>query len=193
LHPSYFIADDSVFSELGLSLTDEFIIIRLISWKASHDKRSINRSNYNSILRIVKKVLDIGIHVFISSETNLSPELEPFRIKIVPQRLHHVLAFAKLYIGEGGTTATEACILGTPSIIINEQAKHIGIHQQLQNKYKLQFYFDNINDAELKIFEILNNKNSKLIWSERRNIFLENNINPTNYLINFILHKKWQK
>ncbi|MEI6853397.1 MAG: hypothetical protein WCL06_11160, partial [Bacteroidota bacterium] len=182
----------NVLSELGLSQSDEYVIFRLISWSATHDSQNLNKSKSESILSVIKKMEELKIKVFISSEAVLSEELEKYKIKIKPSRLHDALAFAKLYIGEGGTTATEACLLATPSIIINEQAKKMGVHQKLQNNYELQYYFDNIDDAKDKIFELLETVDLKLLWLKKRDRFISENINPTEFLIDFVVNHQWK-
>ncbi|NMC98203.1 MAG: DUF354 domain-containing protein [Bacteroidales bacterium] len=193
LHPKYFKPDERVLAELELNKNEEFIILRLISWNASHDKQKANKSKLPAIIKIVEIIKSMNIRIFISSEANLPDELKIYQMKINPFRLHDALAFAKLYIGEGGTTATEASILGTPSIIINEQAKKIGIHQKLQNEYELQYFFDNIDDASEKIFNLLKVKNIKELWRLKRDKFINENINPTEFLLDYILNKKWEK
>jgi uncharacterized protein len=193
LHPNYFKPDKIVYTDLGISEDQEYVIMRLVSWNASHDQGQSKRSNESSILSMVEKIIALNIQVFISSEAFLPESLNKYKIRIKPERLHDALAYAKLYIGEGGTTATEASLLGTPSIIINEQAKFVGVHQKLQNQYELQYFFDNIKDGSEKILNMLAQKNLKEIWDRRRADFLSNNIDPTEFLLNFILHKYGSK
>jgi hypothetical protein len=58
--------------------------------------------------------------VFISSESELPTDLEPFRIQIPIERMHDVQAAASLFVGESATMASESVVLGTPAIYIDE-------------------------------------------------------------------------
>ena len=69
-------------------------------------------------MRLVAR-LEKEMRVFISSECSLPPELCDYRANIPPEKLHDLLAFARLYVGEGATTAAECVMLGTPAIYIN--------------------------------------------------------------------------
>ncbi len=71
--------------------------------------------------------------VVITSEGKIPEELAPFSYSLPPEQLHHVLAFADCYVGEGATTASEAVCLGTPAVYINpirlgyiDEEKHYG-------------------------------------------------------------------
>ena len=50
--------------------------------------------------------------IYITSERPLEPQFEKYRIKINPLDMHHVMAFASLYIGDSQTMAAEAGVLG---------------------------------------------------------------------------------
>jgi hypothetical protein len=55
----------------------------------------------------------------VTVEGELPAELERYRLAIPYRHIHHVLAFASLYVGEGATMASEAAVLGTPSVYVN--------------------------------------------------------------------------
>jgi uncharacterized protein len=54
--------------------------------------------------------------VVISSETDLPRSLEPLRFRLGPARIHDVLAAADLFVGDSGSMAAEAGVLGTPAL-----------------------------------------------------------------------------
>ena len=68
---------------------------------------------------IIRKLISKGYPVLISSEGSIPRELEKFQLKINDSRLHHLLAFSRLYIGAGASTALEAAYLGIPVIYTN--------------------------------------------------------------------------
>lgn len=182
LHPNDFTPNPAVLDELGLTEDDTFIILRFVSWNASHD---IGHSGIQNKIELVHKLEKYG-RVLITFEGELGDGLDKFKINVSPEKMHDLLYYASLYIGEGGSMATEAGILGTPNILINTLAKYCGIHNELQDKYSLQLFFDSLPQAENAIQEILDNKNGKNDWRKRRDIMLKNNIDVTKYMIKLI-------
>ncbi|WP_113922865.1 DUF354 domain-containing protein [Cognataquiflexum aquatile] len=117
LNEKYFQPDMGIFNELGITESAPFIFLRFVSWGAFHDQGQMGFSDDYKIT-LVKKLSE-KYKVFISSEGVLPYKLQPFLIKIKPNRIHHVLYFADLFIGEGATMASECAALGTPAIYVN--------------------------------------------------------------------------
>jgi len=67
---------------------------------------------------LVKALEEYG-RVLITSEGALPPELEGYRSRVSPEKLHDLLYYATLYVGDGGTTASECAVLGTHAIYVN--------------------------------------------------------------------------
>jgi predicted glycosyltransferase len=184
LHPNYFKPDPSVLGELGLGKDDKFILMRFVSWSASHDtgQHGISqkmRAEYLSKLKQYGKV-------FIVSEGELGKELEKYELKIAPEKFHSLLSYAQLYIGEGGSTATEAATLGTPSIHISSTAKFCGVFDDLHNNYNLIYTFSDDRQALEKTLDILEDHESKKKLAQRRNKMLKEKIDVTAFMIDFI-------
>ena len=53
--------------------------------------------------------------------------------------MHHVMAFASLYIGESQTMAAEAGVLGVPFVRFNDFVGRIGYLRELEDKYELGY------------------------------------------------------
>lgn len=98
-------------------LKKPYAILRFVGWTANHD---INKSGFslNEKMALVGE-LSKYMAVYISSEKELPAELKPFRLLTPPADIHDVLGNADLYIGDSQTMATEAALLGTPSIRSN--------------------------------------------------------------------------
>ena len=184
LHPKYFKPDSSVLDDLGLSKHDKFIIIRLISWGAVHD---VGQHGIGAKMRAqyISKLEQYG-RVFISSEGKLGNEFEEYALRIAPEKFHSLLYYAQLYIGEGGSTATEAAILGTPSIHISSTAKYCGNFEDLHKNYKLIYTFSDDRQALEKAIEILEDPDSKRKWRQRREKMLKEKIDVTAFITDFI-------
>jgi predicted glycosyltransferase len=118
LHRKRFTPNQDIRFELGMKPDQKLVLLRFISWSASHDigQKGIPDSEK---IKLVGKFRDLGYAVKISAEGALLPELEPYRLNTASHRIHDVLAEADLFIGESGTMSTEACVLGTPAFFIN--------------------------------------------------------------------------
>jgi len=182
LHPNYFKPDLTVLEDLGLSKDDKFIIIRFVSWSAVHD---IGQYGISSRKDLVSKLEKYG-QVFISSEGKIEKELEKYKLKVSPEKFHSLLYYAQLYIGEGGSTATEAAILGTPSIHVSSTAKYCGNFEDLHKNYKLIYTFSDDRQALEKAIEILEDPDSKRKWRRRREKMLKEKIDVTAFMTDFI-------
>ena len=67
--------------------------------------------------------------VLITSESKLPAEFEPYRVKVAPEKMHDLLYYAALYVGEGGTMASESAVLGTKAIHISTTGKYCGVFE----------------------------------------------------------------
>ncbi len=63
----------------------------------------------------------------------------PYRIRINPLDMHHVMAFASLYLGDSQTMAAEASVLGTPFVRFNDFVGRIGYLQELEDVYQFGY------------------------------------------------------
>ncbi len=117
LHPDRFTPDAEVVKSLGIDPRQKYCIIRFVSWGAQHDIGQHGLVDEKKLSFI--KAISEHAKPYITSEEGLSSEFEPYRLNIPAHQFHHVLAFASLCVTEGATVASEAAILGVPSIYIN--------------------------------------------------------------------------
>lgn len=131
LHPNHFTPSAEIVREQGIDPEKPYAIMRFVKLKANHDDniKGINKEVAMRLIEIMKPKMDI----YITSERELEPELEPYRIKINPIYMHDVMAFASLYIGDSQTMAMEACTLGVPSIRFNDFVGKIGVMAELED------------------------------------------------------------
>lgn len=188
LHPDVFSPDTSVLEELGMTEEDRFSIVRFISWAASHDVGLKGMKNPAEVITTLEKY---GT-VFISSERPLKPEFEKYILHIPPDKFHSLLAYASLYIGEGGTITTEAALLGTPAIHIEANARgeatgnSSGNFREIRDRYGLMHFYPDQDAALEKAIRILDNPDSKNIWREKRDRLLADKINVSAWMTEFI-------
>lgn len=185
LHPNHFKADKAVVEQYFR--TDKpYFILRFASLKAYHDS-GIKGINTEIASRIIDKLKDHG-DIYITSERELEPQFEQYRICINPLDMHHVLAFASLYIGDSQTMAAEAAVLGTPFIRFNDFVGRIGYLTELEDKYELGFGIkpSEVDKLYSKLDELLSMTSLKDVFSSRRNKMLSEKIDYAQFLTWFI-------
>ncbi|MBO8460073.1 MAG: DUF354 domain-containing protein [Bacteroidetes bacterium] len=188
LHPKRFKPDKSVLQELGVSEDDKYVIIRFVAWNASHDMGHKGIA-YENKIKAIQSFLPYA-KVFISSEKELPQELEQYRIRIAPERMHDAMAFASLVFGESSTMVEEAAMLGVPSMYFNGTG--ILYTNQLDNKYGLCFdylqTYENQLEAISKAVEILSVDKQAIVeeYALRRKKMLSEKIDVTAFLVWFV-------
>ena len=118
LHPKRY-TPSSVETLLGIAAHTPYAIVRFVKWDAFHDLQLVGGFTIEQKVELVQR-LSQQVKVFISSESELPAELEPYRIHIPIERMHDVQAAASLFVGESATMASESVVLGTPAIYIDE-------------------------------------------------------------------------
>lgn len=182
LHPKYFKPDPNTLTKLGIGIEDSIIFLRLASFTAHHD---INQQGITNPLDLISRLEKYG-RVILSSEVK-NPKLSKYETSFNPEDIHSLLHYSKIYIGDSATMATEAAILGTPSIYISTLMGSLGNLSELEGKYKLVFSYKKDNKAYDKIFEILNDQASKEIWKTRKEAMLREKIDINQLLYDMIL------
>ncbi|MEE9448584.1 MAG: DUF354 domain-containing protein [Ignavibacteriaceae bacterium] len=186
LHSNYFKHCTSIFKFLDLNDNEPYVLLRFVSWSASHDFGLKGISIENKI-KAVEKFSEFG-KVFITAENNLPQELEKYKIEIPPELIHHVIYYASLLLGESATMASEAAVLGTPAIYIDNIGR--GYTKEQENKFGLVFnYTSSESDQEKAInkgIELLKNKNLEEKFQKRRQKMLSDKIDVTAFMVWFI-------
>ena len=118
LHPNRF-APAPIWNLLQIEPDTRFAIVRFVKWNAWHDTELVGGFTLDQKRELVTR-LQRYMRVFISSESELPADLEPYRIQIPIERMHDVQAAAALFVGESATMASESVVLGTPAIYIDE-------------------------------------------------------------------------
>jgi uncharacterized protein len=187
LHPNYFTPNPDVLSLLGVKEGEKFVIVRFVSWVAVHDFGHSGVSLENKR----KAVLELSKHakVFISSEGHLPDDLEKYRIKIPFDKIHDAIYYCSLLFGESGTMASEAAVLGTPSIFINGNS--LGYLDQQEHQYGL---VNNFRSGKLdqeraidRALEIIQKENGKQKYAGLRKKLLLDCVDTTQFMVQEVL------
>lgn len=129
---------------------------------ATHDVNQfgiLDKAGYVDALRAYGRV-------FISAEGSLPIELDRYRLKCHPALIHDLLYYSSLYLGEGASMATEAALLGTPSIYVSSLAHKMGNLDELEKKYGLLYSFTNSVEALNLAIKLLSDKRAKYMQTE---------------------------
>jgi predicted glycosyltransferase len=188
LHPNQFVANKEVV-EKYFSAETPYFILRFSSLNAYHDN-GIKGINTEIAQRLIDILKPHG-RIYITSERELESQFEPYRIKINTLDMHHVMAFATLYIGDSQTMAAEAGVLGVPFVRYNDFVGRIGYLNELENDYHLGYGIKASEtgsaDRMYKVVEdILAMPNLKEEWQTRRQKMLSEKIDYAQFLTWFI-------
>jgi uncharacterized protein len=189
LAPSYFKPDHSVLDKYKLT-ENNFAIVRFNDFRAYHD---VGHSGIpGNFRRQLIDLLKTYFEVYITAEGELDEEFRSHQLKIDPVDIHHVMAFAGIYIGESQTMASEAAVLGTPSFRCNTFKDRISYLSELEHKYELTFAFLPTETEKMigKIKEVLRIPDLKQEWKKRKDRMLSDMEDVPEFIITTILNKK---
>ncbi len=179
LHPSVFTPSREVLREAGFNPDEPYVLARFVAWNASHDvgKHGLNDAEK---LQLIKRLEATGVRVWVSSEKPLCDTLEPYRLRTPYPLVHHVLAFARLVYSEGATMASEAVVLGTHALYVNEIRS--GSTREQSERFDLLYCFhdqDRYEKAADKAVALLGTRNLEALGQAKRERLLaeKNDIN----------------
>ncbi len=182
LHPNWFKPDPNILTEVGLTENDRFFVLRFVSWAAAHDIGQRGFS-HEGVEKLITELQKCG-KVIITSEAELPQRLKKYYFSLSPDKMHDLLYYATMYIGEGVTMASEAAILGTPSIFVSSLTA--GTIEELKNKYNLMYCLSDEGETISKVEELIKKDNLKNEWRKRRELMLRDKIDVTKWMIDFV-------
>lgn len=184
LHPNYFTPNPTVLDEISLTEGDPFIIVRFVSWQASHD---VGQHGISDRVGLVKALEQYG-RVLITSEGALPPELQSYQIRVSPEKMHDLMYYATLYVGEGGTMASEAAVLGTHAIYVNSLG--LGYIAEENEKYHLISDFSGKactdETVQTEARRLLQNPDLRKVGKEKGDALVQDKIDVTAFMVWFV-------
>lgn len=188
LHPNRFRPDPNVLTEIGLKPGDPFFVLRFNAFKAHHDGRAkgLTLDQKRELVDILKKFGPI----FITTERDIEPELKPYQLPVSPEKIHTLLYYATLFVGDSQTMTTEAALLGTPAVKLNTFAGQLSIPNEIEQKYQLCYSFQPEGYAAMmqKIKELVLNNDLKAVWQARKEAMLNDKVDLTSFLTTLVLN-----
>jgi len=192
LHPRYFMPSQDYIKSFNPECK-RYFLIRLTEMRASHDVGKVGIPD--NILRELIEILEPKGKIFISSEKTLKPEFEQYRIKINPIHILHALYYADMYIGDSQTMATEAAVLGTPSIRFNDFVGISRIYDDMDGIYELSCGIKTSEQDRLieLVKSLVDVPRLKEHWREKRKRMLIDKIDVTDFFIKIIEEELWKR
>lgn len=183
-HPRRFRPDPEKLGTFGLTPGEPYIVLRLVSWGAAHD---VADHGFTDAVEAVRRLQEFG-RVLISAEAPLPAALEALRLTAPPELVHHLLAGARLFLGESATMASESATLGTPAIFLSTSVR--GYTNDQEKRYGLTFTFSDPREGQrqalAKALEILGDPEVKTSWAVRRDRMLAEVIDVTEYVVDLV-------
>jgi uncharacterized protein len=181
LHPNRFQPDPAVLTGFGVSPDEPYSIVRFVSWQAVHDRRE--RGLTAKQKRHLVEVLQRHGRVLISSEEPLTSDFADLAVRGPVDQIHHLLAFARLVVGESATMSSEAAVLGVPAVFIETTGR--GYTDDQERRYGLVRHFtdDQYDKALSAIDETLTDSADR--WRAARQVLLKEKIDVTAWMIDY--------
>jgi predicted glycosyltransferase len=181
LHPNRFRPDPAVLAEFGLTPGEPYSIVRFVSWQAVHDRKERGLSAKQK--RHLVEVLQRRGRVLISSEGPLTPDLAELEVRGRVNQIHHLIAHARLVVGESATMSSEAAVLGVPAVFIATTGR--GYTDDEERRYGLVRHFteDQYDMALSAIEETL--ATPPAAWQAARQRLLKDKIDVTAWMVDY--------
>lgn len=184
LHPNFFKPQLDFRKKINACFPDGYAVVRFVNKEAVHDRgrSALTKELQNYIVNEVKKIIPI---IVSSEDRNYVNATNDFQFK--PEEIHEVLAGAKLLIGESATMASEAAVLGVPSIYFDDIGR--GYTDEQREKYQLIYQFGltrkDVQEALISIPSMISEVNQKQVKLNHHKL-LSDKINPTKFLVELI-------
>jgi predicted glycosyltransferase len=181
LHPNHFKADETRLSK-ELQGGKPYFLIRCTGFGATHD---IGKSGIsNEVLTKLIPILEPHGQILITSERELPDNLKKYNLKIRKNDITHYINYAQIFIGDSTTMCTEAAVLGTAAVEFDEYFYEIEQMLEIEREYQLIHCFrtNQITEFLAKITELVNTKDLKKIYGQRRQKLLNDTIDVSSFL-----------
>lgn len=200
LHPNRFVPDPSVLDDAGIHYerdasgnvenVEPYFVMRFNAFKAHHDVGVVGLTIENK-RRMVQLLSQHG-KVFITTERNIDDEFLPYQLRVPQNKVHSLLYYATMFVGDSQTMTSEAAVLGTPSIRCNTFVGRIHYLEEEEHRYHLTYGFRPENSEMMftRVNELLSKGTEalKAEWAKRRAVLLSEKIDYTSFLTYFIEH-----
>jgi predicted glycosyltransferase len=182
LHPNRFVPDPREVQAAGVQPDEPYSVVRFVGWGSGHD---IHLRGFSVAGKIaLANLLARFGKVVITSESPLPGPLEQYRLRTPPTKVHHLLAFAQIVVGESATMASEAVQLGSPAIYVSPVGR--GYTDEQERRYDMCYSFHDEQTALAKCSELLERPTLRGEWQAKRQRLLSEKIDVTAWMVRFV-------
>jgi predicted glycosyltransferase len=132
----------------------------------------------------VRRLKKFG-RVLISAERPLPESLKAYANPVPVEDVHHLLAYATLYMGEGGSMAAEAAVLGTPAIFTS--VLECGYLVALEKQYDMVYNTTTIEEGTAIAEKLLANPDLKQQWQKKQQNLLDQSDDLCEFMVNTLI------
>jgi predicted glycosyltransferase len=185
LHPDHFTPDKAVASKY-VNPDSPYFIIRFARLGAHHDKGAAGISN--TLAESLVKELEPFGNIYVTSERILSGNLDRYRLAIKASDIHHVMAYARMFVGDSQTMAAESGVLGVPFVRFSGFVGRLGYLDEIENHYNLGKGVRSEDPDELirAVRKMLKSAFEPGGFRERRERLIRDKIDLSQFLTRFI-------
>lgn len=157
----------------------EYVVIRTSAWDTLHD---IGESGFADTFDPMMREVLSRYSVYLVPEGGRSaPQWAGYQLEVPPEDYHDVLAFARLVITEGASTASEAACLGVPSVYVNTTRR--GYLEDQERRYRLVFNFTDRRAAARKVSDLLAQPPSREELARAQKRLIDEHIDVTDFVV----------
>jgi predicted glycosyltransferase len=184
MHPGWFTPDPGVLEELDVGPNEKLFVVRFVAWEAGHDVM-VKGFSLDAKRCLVQALAQEG-RVVITSEGELPPDMQPYQLRISPTKIHHLLAFCSLYVGESATMASESAILGTPFIYVSPIGR--GYTDEQEERYGLGYTLrpEQQERAIELALDLAQRSDVRSEWRAKRQRLLADKIDVTAWMVDYV-------
>jgi len=179
LHPDRFTPDPGVLKDAGVDPDERLFLVRFVSWGAAHDRGHSGLARSDQV-ELVRRLSEHG-RVFVTTEGALPPHLEEYRLPVATERIHDLLAFCTMYVGEGATMASEAALLGCMALYVNPL--RLGYLDELEKRYGMVRCVAGAKAALEAADELASRPELRSEMRDRRRRLLSERVDVTQWLV----------
>jgi hypothetical protein len=186
LHPNYFKPNSEDLKLVGLKPGEKFSFVRFVAWNASHDLGHKGFTNEQK-MEIIKHLEKYG-KVLLISEEKLPSEFDKYLIKVPHTKLHSIMSFAQLFVGDGLTMGNECVVMGVHAIFASELTS--GSSDEMEKVYGLMYTITDrehmVEKTKKKIDELL--KDPKIVQKGKEKLkkLLEDKKDVNEWWVNYL-------
>lgn len=145
LHPAEFCPLPDIVRSEGIDPEEPYAIIRFVRWDALHD-RGEEGFRKEDATRLIQGLAG-KMRIVLTTEAAPPPEFLNYAAKVRVDRMHHVMAFSSLVVGESPSMCAEAALMGVPSVLASTWAGKCGNMKVLSGHFGLMQVYERGSDA----------------------------------------------